>query len=561
MLSGAFYGTNGIKYDSTTFTEENVDRLNNVVESEDNIVYHSVLLQQGKHCEGFLTHEQFQWDISFTHPTTRKQKTIHHTIDLKDVLNAHYERSFRQKSSNEIELFPTQYFSVHYCRKAKSNKLKYHHVVFQTVDCETCQCWVDNIKASLKKFSRPEKLLVFINPVGGKKEAEKIFHSKVAPLFSIAKINYDIIVTERMNHAKDYLQSEDISLYDGVISVGGDGMFSEVMNGVLSCSGDGTHQVLPSKTTTTSGTTVGSSRQESSIKLGIIPAGSTDTVIYCTTGCNDPATAALQIILGDELPMDVCSVWHEGDFLKYSISLMAYGYFGDIIKESEKLRWIGPKRYDFAGFKRFMVNKSYQGEITFCSTNKPEMTSQPEQCKQGCKRCSTFVEGENESEITSGEWRTIRGRFISVFGANISCRCAKSSTGISPHAHIGDGEIDLVLVRKTTRANYLHHLIKVSERTTEHFDFNFIEVHRVKEFHFKPLGKTITPLNTIASGDGGESSMTRSDSADSFESSSSTSSNNDTSVWNIDGELVETPNLQFKVHRQLIRVYARGIEE
>ena len=67
-----------------------------------------------------------------------------------------------------------------------------------------------------------------------------------------------------------------------------------------------------------------------------------------------------------------------------------------------------------------------------------------------------------------GEWQTIGGRFISVLGANISCRCAKSSTGISPHAHIGDGRVDLVLVRKTTRANYLHHLIKISEKTTEH---------------------------------------------------------------------------------------------
>lgn len=55
--------------------------------------------------------------------------------------------------------------------------------------------------------------------------------------------------------------------------------------------------------------------------------------------------------------MDVCSVWHDDNFLKYSISLMAYGYFGDIIRESEKLRWVGPRRYDVAGFKRFIANK------------------------------------------------------------------------------------------------------------------------------------------------------------------------------------------------------------
>ena len=79
--------------------------------------------------------------------------------------------------------------------------------------------------------------------------------------------------------------------------------------------------------------------------------------------------------------------------------------------------------------------------------------------------------------IPTGEWHTISGRFISVLAANISCRCAKSSTGISPHAHIGDGEIDLVLVRKTTRANYLHHLIKISEKTTDNVRWFFFLVY------------------------------------------------------------------------------------
>ena len=64
-------------------------------------------------------------------------------------------------------------------------------------------------------------------------------------------------------------------------------------------------------------------------------------------------------------------------------------------------------------------------------------------------------------------WQTVSGRFISVIGANISCRCARSSTGISPLAHTGDGYIDLILIRKTSRARYLQHLIKVSEKTVD----------------------------------------------------------------------------------------------
>ena len=34
------------------------------------------------------------------------------------------------------------------------------------------------------------------------------------------------------------------------------------------------------------------------IPIGIIPAGSTDAVAFCTTGNNDPVTSALHIILG-----------------------------------------------------------------------------------------------------------------------------------------------------------------------------------------------------------------------------------------------------------------------
>lgn len=34
------------------------------------------------------------------------------------------------------------------------------------------------------------------------------------------------------------------------------------------------------------------------IPIGIIPAGSTDAVAFCTTGNNDPVTSALHVILG-----------------------------------------------------------------------------------------------------------------------------------------------------------------------------------------------------------------------------------------------------------------------
>lgn len=44
------------------------------------------------------------------------------------------------------------------------------------------------------------------------------------------------------------------------------------------------------------------------LKIGIIPAGSTDAVVYGTTGLNDPITSALQIIIGESLLIDITTV-------------------------------------------------------------------------------------------------------------------------------------------------------------------------------------------------------------------------------------------------------------
>ena len=91
------------------------------------------------------------------------------------------------------------------------------------------------------------------------------------------------------------------------------------------------------------------------------------------------------ITLGDKVPLDVCSVRHQGQLLKYSVSLMGYGYFGDLQRESETLRWMGPKRYDFVGFKKFMGNKSYSGQVSYIKARKEDEADgwRKTRCKAG----------------------------------------------------------------------------------------------------------------------------------------------------------------------------------
>lgn len=55
--------------------------------------------------------------------------------------------------------------------------------------------------------------------------------------------------------------------------------------------------------------------------------------------------------------MDVSSVHHGGTLLRYSVSLLGYGFYGDIIRDSEKKRWMGLIRYDFSGKSAVRVSR------------------------------------------------------------------------------------------------------------------------------------------------------------------------------------------------------------
>lgn len=66
----------------------------------------------------------------------------------------------------------------------------------------------------------------------------------------------------------------------------------------------------------------------------------------------------LTISTGDSQPMDVCSVHHNDVFLRYSVSLLGYGFYGDVLSDSERNRWLGPARYDLAGMWAISFLKS-----------------------------------------------------------------------------------------------------------------------------------------------------------------------------------------------------------
>ena len=47
--------------------------------------------------------------------------------------------------------------------------------------------------------------------------------------------------------------------------------------------------------------------------------------------------------------VDVTALYKQEEFVKYSITMTSYGYYGDLLADSERFRWMGPKRYNWSG--------------------------------------------------------------------------------------------------------------------------------------------------------------------------------------------------------------------
>ncbi|XP_067302196.1 ceramide kinase family protein [Pseudorasbora parva] len=465
--------------------------------------------------------------------------------------------------------------------------------------------WITQLRITLKTHSpsRPHRLLVFINPFGGKKRGKQIFHSLVAPLFELAGISSHVVVTERANQARDYILKKDLTGFDGVICVGGDGMFSELLHGVIGRTQQeaGVSEHDPTVML-----------QPCDLHIGIIPAGSTDCVCFATVGINDPVTSALHIIIGDSQPLDVCSVHYQNTLVRYSVSMVGYGFYGDVLAESERHRWMGPLRYDYSGCMVYLCNRSYPGLVQYLPADAHISSPRDKtRCLYGCRVCSESKErlfphfdsssslystnvSQHSSEL-EGEWVTIEGRFKCISLTCMSSSCPRSPKGLSPSAHLADGTADLIMVRETNPVGFLTYLHRHTNKQDQ-FDLPFVEVHRVKAVRFSlPPGEEEEEEEVYEEVDEGEiqtsaekvledpeklcsaniaghsqqhlaawkerGSETSRLKRQGFVCGPCCTKPRSVSVWNCDGEILPHTKISCRVHGQLVRLFARGIED
>ncbi|KAI9358828.1 ATP-NAD kinase-like domain-containing protein [Pilaira anomala] len=325
------------------------------------------------------------------------------------------------------------------------------------------------------KFGK--RLLVLINPFGGQGKAKEIFEYHVRPIFESAKCTVEVKYTEHQGHAIQIAKELDINAYDAVVTVSGDGVIHEVMNGFLQ---------RPD-----------AREAMKSVSLGIIPGGTGNALIISLLGEKrgfDPCYTALQVIKGKTMALDLCSVTYDDhryfSFLSQNFGITAYADLA-----TEHMRWMGDTRTIVGLLQEIFARHSYKARIAIqvVESNKRKIQLEYRDAYLQEERVPMNESDGNVldtipplNEPVPKDWLEIEDD-ISFF---LTSKVPLLARGMLSHpcALPNDGNLDLMLVRGSPSIpKQLDVFTKVE--TGQHMNSKIVEYYKIKAFRLIPILK------------------------------------------------------------------------
>lgn len=193
----------------------------------------------------------------------------------------------------------------------------------------------------LGAFPTPRRILLLVNPNGGVGKAKRISDTVVKPMLQHSGLTVKEQYTEYGRHAVDIASKVNLDEVDSLVVVSGDGVLHEVINGLLS---------RPDWDR---------ARKKS---IGIVPAGS-GNAIAASLGIISQFVATLTVIRGETSKLDIFSLSQLNRPKIYSMLSFSWGMMADADIESDNYRWLGPLRFDVAGFIRMIRLRRYPGKV------------------------------------------------------------------------------------------------------------------------------------------------------------------------------------------------------
>ncbi|CAA7409198.1 unnamed protein product [Spirodela intermedia] len=342
---------------------------------------------------------------------------------------------------------------------------------------EAAEAWRAALQACIETLGRPKRLLILVNPFGGKRHAPLIFENEVKPLLDAAGVFYVMQETQYQLHAQEIARKLDLTSWDGIVCVSGDGILVEVVNGFLQ-RGDWQDAIK--------------------MPLGIVPGGTGNgmakSLLDAVGERCSPSNAILSIICGHKQPLDVSTV-KQGDNTFFSVLMLTWGLIADVDIESEKYRWMGSARLDFYALLRVLSLRRYHGRVHFVPApgyeahGAPAGGLEPPLCGDhdhdhdhggdGMERRG--YQGPTIS-FKSSEWRSVEGPFIAVWLHNVPWGSADAMP--APEAKFSDGYLDVLIIKECPKSALLSLLTKLNDGT--HVKSPYVRYLKVKAFRLEP---------------------------------------------------------------------------
>ncbi|XP_062013271.1 sphingosine kinase 1 isoform X1 [Rosa rugosa] len=349
-------------------------------------------------------------------------------------------------------------------------------LVFEPLSEDSQRLWCQKLLEFIDSLGRPKRLFVFVNPFGGSKSASKIFVDEVKPLFDDAGVQFTLQETQYQLHAKEVAKTLDLSKYDGIVCVSGDGILVEVVNGLLERQDWDTAIKMP---------------------LGVVPAGTGNGMAKSLLdSVGEPckvSNAVLAIIRGHKRSLDVATIW-QGKTKFFSVLMLAWGLVADVDIESEKYRWMGSARLDFYAIQRIVHLRQYNGSISFVPAPGFEGFGEPTSYNDDDESTNTDPSQEKPTKVRqlgyegpdinlkNMNWRTIKGPFVSVWLHNVPW--GGEDTRAAPDAKFSDGYLDVIIMRACPKLSLLSLMTGLSTGT--HVKSPYVLYFKVKAFILEP---------------------------------------------------------------------------
>ncbi|XP_074519572.1 sphingosine kinase 1-like [Halichoeres trimaculatus] len=205
----------------------------------------------------------------------------------------------------------------------------------------------------VRELSRPCRMMLLVNPQSGKGQALTLYNNHIQRMLNEAGVPHTLVITERQNHARELVKEADLSQWDALVIMSGDGLLYEVINGLLE---------RPD--------------WEEAIRtpLGILPGGSGNALaasVHHYSRSSPVSSEELLLSCGFLLckglvsRMDLVSIHLSSSPRLFSFLSLAWGFVADVDIESEKYRHVGAARFTVGTLVRLASLRVYRGQLSY----------------------------------------------------------------------------------------------------------------------------------------------------------------------------------------------------